>query len=134
MSRDEKRIIIFDGLCNLCDYSVRFIINKDTRAKFSFTSCQSAEGKKLQSLHGVDTIEDGTVIYVRNGSVYIKSDAALEIAKDLEGVWKHLYLFRFIPRPIRDYFYSVISRNRYRWFGRKSECLIPDEKIKQRFL
>lgn len=134
MSREQKRIIIFDGVCNLCDHSVHFIINRDCRARFSFASCQSAEGKKFQAIHGLDTIEDGTVIYIRNDNVYIKSDAVLEIARDLDGVWKYLYLFRFIPKPIRDYFYSVISKNRYKWLGRKNECLIPDENIKKRFL
>jgi predicted DCC family thiol-disulfide oxidoreductase YuxK len=129
-----KRIILFDGLCNLCDFSVQFIIKNDLSAKFAFTSCQSKEGKKLQILHGVDTIGDGTVIYIRGDDVFTKSDAALEITRDLDAPWKHFYLLRFVPGPIRDFFYTVIARNRYRLLGKKSTCFIPNENLEERFL
>lgn len=83
---------------------------------------------------GVDTLNDGTVILLRNDQVYVHSDAALQIAKNLDGVWRFLYVFRFLPKPIRDYLYSIISKNRYRWFGKKNECLLPDDDLSKRFL
>ncbi len=83
---------------------------------------------------GVDTLQDGTVILLKKDQVYVNSDAALHIAKDLDGLWRFLYLFRIIPKPVRDFLYSIISKNRYRWFGKKKECLLPDNRIKERFL
>ncbi len=134
MSRTDQPIIIFDGVCNLCEFSVRFIVKNDRRARFRFVSAQSEKGKVLQRRCGVDTLADGTVILLENDQVYIKSDAALQIAKNLDGIWKFLYILRFIPKPVREYFYAIISKNRYQWFGKKQECLLPDKNLKQRFL
>lgn len=134
MEKTDQPIIIFDGVCNLCEYSVRFIVKNDRQARFKFVSAQSERGKVLQRLYGVDTLQDGTVILLKNGQVYVKSDAAVEIAKDLDGLWRFLHVFKFIPKPVRDFIYSIISKNRYRWFGNKNECLLPDNNIKERFL
>lgn len=134
MRKTDQPIVIFDGVCNLCEFSVRFIVKHDRQAKFKFVSAQSDKGKVLQRLCGVDTLNDGTVILLRNDQVYVHSDAALQIAKNLDGLWRFLYVFRFIPKPIRDYFYSIISKNRYRWFGKRNECLLPDDDLKKRFL
>lgn len=134
MSKSDQPVIIFDGVCNLCEFSVRFIVKHDRRARFKFASAQSEKGKALQRMCGVDTLNDGTVILLRNDQVYVHSDAALQIAKNLDGVWRFLYVFRFLPKPIRDYLYSIISKNRYRWFGKKDECLLPDDVLCKRFL
>ena len=134
MSRTDQPIIIFDGVCNLCEFSVRFIVKNDRQARFRFVSAQSEKGKALQRRCGVDTLADGTVILLENDRVHIRSDAALQIAKNLDGVWRFLYILRFIPKPVREFFYSIISKNRYRWFGKKQECLLPDKNLKQRFL
>lgn len=132
--KTEQAIIIFDGVCNLCEYSVQFIIKNDRRAKFTFISAQSDKGKFFQRLHGVNTLRDGTVILLKDHQVFVKSDAAVEIARDLDGLWRLLYFFKFIPKPARDYLYSIVSKNRYRWFGKKKECLLPDDTMKDRFL
>ena len=134
MKKTHQPIIIFDGVCNLCEYSVQFIVKHDRQARFKFVSAQSEKGKVLQCIYGVDTLQDGTVILLKNGQVYVKSDAAVEIAKDHDGLWRFLHVFTFIPKPARDLVYSVISQNRYRWFGKKNECLLPDNNIKDRFL
>lgn len=134
MKKTDQPIIIFDGVCNLCEYSVQFIVKYDRHGRFKFVSAQSEKGKVLQRLHGVDTLQEGTVILLKGDYVYIKSDAAIEIAKDLDGLWRFLYVLKFIPKPVRDFIYSIISKNRYRWFGKKSECLLPDNNIKERFL
>jgi len=134
VKKTEQPIIIFDGVCNLCEYSVQFIVKHDRQARFRFVSAQSESGKVLQRTYGVDTLRDGTVILLKDDQVYVKSDAAVKIAKDLDGLWSILYIFNFIPRPVRDFIYSKISKNRYRWFGKKNECLLPDSSIKERFL
>jgi len=134
MEKTNQPLIIFDGVCNLCEYSVQFIVKNDRQARFKFVSAQSERGKELQSLHGVDTLKDGTVILLKNDLVYLKSDAAVEIAKDLDGLWRFLHVFKFIPKPVRDLVYSIISKNRYLWFGKKNACLLPDKNIKDRFL
>jgi predicted DCC family thiol-disulfide oxidoreductase YuxK len=134
VKKTDQPIIIFDGVCNLCEYSVQFIVKHDRQARFKFVSAQSERGKVLQRIYGVDTLQDGTVILLKNGKVYVKSDAAVEIAKDLDGLWRFLHVFTFIPKPARDLVYSVISQNRYRWFGKKNDCLLPDNNIKDRFL
>jgi predicted DCC family thiol-disulfide oxidoreductase YuxK len=134
MEKTERHLIIFDGVCNLCEYSLLFIIKNDRQSRFTFVSAQSDRGKELQRLHGVDTLKDGTVILLKNDQVYVKSDAAVEIAKDLDGLWRLLYILKLIPKPVRDRVYSIISKNRYRWFGQKKECMLPDKNIKDRFL
>ena len=134
MGKIDQPIIIFDGVCNLCEYSVRFIVKNDRQARFKFVSAQSEKGKVLQRMCGVDTLNDGTVILLRNDQVYVHSDAALQIAKNLDGLWRFLYVFKFIPKPARDYFYSIISKNRYWWFGKRNECLFPDDDLTKRFL
>ena len=130
----DQPIIIFDGVCNLCAYSVKFIVKNDRHARFKFVSAQSEKGKVLQHKCGVDTLQDGTVILLKNDQVYIKSDAALQIAKDLDGLWRFLYVFKFMPKPAREFFYSIISKNRYRWFGKRNECPFPENNMKERFL
>ncbi|KJS00598.1 MAG: hypothetical protein VR65_12380 [Desulfobulbaceae bacterium BRH_c16a] len=134
MEKTDQPLIIFDGVCNLCEYSVKFIVKNDRQARFKFVSAQSDRGKELQRLHGVDIFKDGSVILLKNDQVYVKSDAVVEIAKDLEGLWRFLHVFKFIPKPVRDLVYSIISKNRYRWFGRKNQCLLSDKNIKDRFL
>ena len=134
MKKTDQPIIIFDGICNLCEYSVQFIVKNDRQAKFKFISAQSERGKVLQRIYGVDTLQDGTVILLKNDQVFVKSDAAVEIAKDLDGLCRFLLVFKYIPKPTRDFVYAVISQNRYRWFGKKNECLLPDNNIKDRFL
>lgn len=130
----SQPIIIFDGVCNLCEVSVQFIIKRDRHEKFKFVAAQSRKGMVLQQLYGVDTLLEGTVILLKGNQAYVKSDAAVEIAKDLDFPWNFLQVCKFIPKPVRDFIYSTISTNRYRWFGRKRECLLPDDNIRKRFL
>ena len=134
MEKTDQPIIIFDGVCNLCEYSIQFIVNHDRQARFKFVSAQSERGKVFQRIYGVDTLQDGTVILLKGDQVYVKSDAAVEIAKDLDGLWRFLSVYKFILKPARNFIYSIISKNRYRWFGKKNECLLPDNNIKERFL
>ena len=134
MNRIEKSIVVFDGVCNLCEDSVSFIIARDPNAKFKFVSAQSPLGIDLQDRYGIDAIKDETVILIKDDKVYTHSDAGLEIAKDLKGSWKYLHYAKVVPKPIRNWVYSTIAENRYKWFGQKNECMIPTQDIKVRFL
>jgi len=134
MKQLEEPIVVFDGVCNLCEDSVAFIIARDPEAKFKFVSAQSPIGKEIQERYGIDAIDDETVILIKNGKVFTHSDASLEISKDLTGPWRLLRYAKAVPRPIRNRVYSIIAKNRYKWFGKKNECMLPSPEIKARFL
>ncbi len=131
---EENNVIIFDGVCNLCNATVRFIIVRDAQGVFKFTSAQSECGQKLlrENNYSFEILE--SVILLKDGNLLKKSAAALEIAAALDGVWRYLMVLRFIPLPIRDAIYDWIARNRYRWFGKRDLCMIPSETQKTRFL
>ncbi len=128
-----QRIILFDGICNFCSSSVQFIIKRDPDLKFQFASLQSNEGKQLLIEHQISTDMDSMVL-IEKGCVYTKSSAALRIAKELNGAYQLLSIFLVIPKPVRDIFYTILAKNRYRWFGKKDQCMIPKPEDKQRFL
>lgn len=136
MNRPQKEnpVILFDGVCNLCNCAVVFIINRDRSARYKFASLQSETAKKIISEFSIspDTID--SIILVENGKYYIKSTAAIKIGMKLGALWPLVYIFMWIPRAIGDYLYDVIARNRYRWFGKKQQCMIPSKEIENRFL
>jgi predicted DCC family thiol-disulfide oxidoreductase YuxK len=128
--------ILFDGVCNLCNASINFIIDRDKHNKFAFAPLQSVAGSKILHEHAV-AIPDGdfdSIILVKNNKVYKKSSAALEIARDLSGLWPVFYVFKIVPSPIRDIFYDLIARNRYKLFGRSDTCRMPTPELQQKFL
>lgn len=128
-----ERIILFDGVCNLCNGSVQFIINRDPKGKFKFASLQSEVGKQLLRKYAVR--EDvNSIVFIEGGKCYIQSEAVLRVAKNLAGAWKLLHIFLLIPRPIRDFFYHLIANNRYRWFGARENCMLPTPGLQERFL
>lgn len=129
-----QNLILFDGVCNLCTSSVRFIIRHDREAVFKFLSIQSELGRELYSAAGFDPDDFNTLVLLTGGRTLARSDAALEIVKQFAGVWRMFAVFRIVPSPLRDWVYGVIARNRYRWFGRHDTCMIPTEDIRQRFL
>jgi predicted DCC family thiol-disulfide oxidoreductase YuxK len=114
----QKHTVVFDGGCNLCAGTVRFIARRDPRAVFVFVPMQSAEGKALIAEHRVAETDCDTLLLIKNGRVHVRSDAALEITRDLSGAWFLFRIFLVLPRCARDYFYNLVARNRYRWFGR----------------
>ncbi|MBE4910221.1 thiol-disulfide oxidoreductase DCC family protein [Bacillus luteolus] len=128
-----RRIILFDGECNFCDQSVQFIIKRDPKGDFKFASLQSETGKELLSKYNASKSID-SIILIEDGHCYYKSSAALRICKKLKGAWKLLYLFIILPRPLRDFFYDIIARNRYKWFGKNESCRIPSPEERKRFL
>jgi len=127
-------VVFFDGVCNLCNWSVDFVIRRDPKGVFKFASLQSDVAAKLLVAHDVDPEALQTIILLKNNRVYYRSDAVLEICKDLSGLWPLLSVFRVIPRSIRDAVYLLISRNRYRWFGQRDTCRVPTPQEQERFL
>lgn len=130
----DKKIILFDGVCNLCDYSVQYIIKKDTNDKFRFVSLQSTLGKEIINYLGISKQNiDSIVLYIPQKAYYYKSGAVLEIAGELPYLnW--FRIFKIIPAGLRDFVYEYIAKNRYKWYGKKSECMIPTPEIKAKFL
>lgn len=131
----SDRIIIFDGVCNLCNWAVRFIIKRDSKGVFKFTSSQSELGQALLRKYqlGVETTSE-SVFLIQNDQALKESAAALEIAAALDGFWKTLVIFRLIPKPVRDKLYKWVARNRYRWFGKRDVCMLPGDEFRSRFL
>jgi predicted DCC family thiol-disulfide oxidoreductase YuxK len=127
-------IVLFDGVCNLCSGAVQFIIARDSRSRFQFSSLQSAFAQRELSNRGLGGRPLSTIVLLKEGKTLQKSDAVLEIARHLGGAWPVLYAFKVIPRVIRDYVYDVIARNRYRWFGKKDACWLPTPALRARFL
>ncbi len=129
-----ERIILFDGVCNLCNSSVQFVINRDPKGKFHFAALQSPFAQELLRNHGMLGQELYSIIFIKNGKVYERSRAALEVARNLTGLWPLLYLFVVVPPFIRNAVYDWVAGNRYKWFGERNECMIPTPELKSRFL
>ena len=130
-----KKIILFDGVCNLCNGAVLWIIRRDQRDVFRFASLQSEVGGELTRSRQIDTDRVDSIILIDPGvAYYIKSDAALEIARELKGYRILPVLFGWIPKTLRDAVYDLVARNRYRLFGKKKECMVPTPELKGKFL
>ncbi len=131
----DKKIILFDGVCNLCDSVVQFIIRHDKRDLFRFLPLQSDTGQALLKQLGLQEQElDSIILYEPGKAYYYKSAAALEIAKSLGGVFSLATIFHIIPKNLRNALYDYIARNRYKWYGKKDECMVPTAEIRSKFL
>jgi len=130
----KKPVILFDGVCNLCNNAVQFIIRHDPDEKFLFASLQSEFGQQLMKHYNLPLENFNSFILLQNNKVFNKSTGALKVAKQIKGSWKLLYIFIIVPKFIRDAVYTWIANNRYKWFGKKDACMIPTPQIKARFL
>ena len=129
-----KNLVLFDGVCNFCNNSVVFIIKRDAQAKFQFASLQSDVGQLVLKKYNLPSEEYESIVLVNEDKVFTKSTAALRIAKDLNGLWSLFYFFIIVPKPLRDWVYGVVAANRYKWFGKRDACMIPDDSTQTRFL
>ena len=135
MQEKEFYIIFFDGVCNLCNSAIQFIIKHDKNRSFRYASLQSELGRKFLEERNLDSKELDSMILVKpNEAYYYKSTAALYIAKKLSGFYPILSIFLIIPKFIRDFIYDFIAKNRYKWFGKKSNCMIPTTEQQSLFL
>ncbi|GEM55383.1 thiol-disulfide oxidoreductase [Flavobacterium branchiophilum NBRC 15030 = ATCC 35035] len=131
----NKKIILFDGVCNLCEASVLFVIEHDINDVFRFVALDSEKGKNiLNTIHLDRNKVDSIVLYVAENQYYIKSDAAIEIALHFDGLWNIMVVFKIIPKVVRNVIYDFVAKNRYKWFGKKESCLMPNPSLKNKFL
>jgi predicted DCC family thiol-disulfide oxidoreductase YuxK len=132
---EDKKIIIFDGVCNLCNSSINYVIDNDNDDHFRFVTLQSDLGLVIQDKLNIDKKSlDSIILYIPNDRYYVRSTAALKIMNDFSGIWKLTQIFYAIPLFIRDYIYNTVAKNRYNWFGKKENCRIPTPKLKKKFL
>jgi predicted DCC family thiol-disulfide oxidoreductase YuxK len=127
-------VVLFDGVCNFCDGTVSFIIAHDPHAYFRFAALQSPVAYRLLERCASPLYAPDSLVLVESGKYYTRSTAALRIARRLRSPWFLLYGLIVVPRPIRDALYDWFARNRYRWFGKRDECLVPDTDMRRRFL
>ncbi len=130
---EDYPIVLFDGVCHLCDRGVRFILKRDHDARFHFAPLQSALGKELLEKHGLPPDSLDGIVLMERGTAHTQSSAALRIAGQLTFPWRTGILFLAVPKLLRDAVYGVVARNRYRWFGKRDACMIPDPRWKDRF-
>ena len=130
----HKHIILYDGYCELCSRSIRFVIKRDVQKRFTYLPLQSEEGKALLKQHNITHVSDNTFVYIENEKANVKSTAALRVCKHLKGV-KWLSVFLIVPKFIRDFVYSIVAKYRYKWFGKREECFLiapPQPSPKER--
>ncbi|KAA3622239.1 MAG: thiol-disulfide oxidoreductase DCC family protein [Bacteroidetes bacterium] len=135
MNMEENlKVVLFDGVCNLCNGSVQFVLKRDKKGIFKFASLQSDFGQNILTKYGLPTDDYNSFVLVEGDRIFTRSTAALRVTRHLDGLWKFLYSFMIIPAPIRDAVYGIIARNRYRMFGKREACMIPQPEWKARFL
>lgn len=132
--KDLHNLILFDGVCNLCNGFVQFVVNHDRSDRFMFGALQSSAAKLLLSGKDLDPADLSTVLYLKGDRLLVRSSAALHIFKDLGGFWSLAYAFMIVPRPLRDMVYNWVARNRYRWFGKRESCMLPTPALRAKFL
>lgn len=128
-----NKIILFDGVCNVCNKSVQFVIKRDNKNIFQFASLQSNFGQKMIKKYRIHPNMNSLVL-IDEDACYFESTAALKICKQLNGFWKFMYIFIIVPAPIRNFVYRIIAKNRYKWFGRTRSCPVYPPEIRKKFI
>lgn len=129
-----KSVIVFDGVCMLCNRWVQFIIRHDKQEQFLFASMQSAQGQQLLEQYGLNPLDPFSFLLVDHERGYMNTDAIIRVLTRLSSVWTLIGVLRIIPAVIRDWVYRVVARNRYRWFGKRDSCMVPSDEIASRFI
>lgn len=131
---EKEPLLLFDGVCNLCNNAVQFVIKHDNSQSIYFASLQSETGKHYLQKARLPTKELKSLIFIDKGTIHTRSSGALQMSKYLNYPWKIAYVFILFPKPLRDLVYNLIAKNRYKWFGKKEECMIPTPSVKARFV
>lgn len=129
-----EALILFDGICNFCNASVQFVIKRDAAGYFKYAPLQGQTGQRILAENKRPVNDFDSFILYEQGRIYQKSTAALRVARKLNGFWPLLYVFIIVPPFIRNFFYGIIAKNRYKLFGKKDDCMIPSPEIRSRFL
>jgi predicted DCC family thiol-disulfide oxidoreductase YuxK len=133
--KENHKIILFDGVCNLCNGAIQFVIKHDRKNVFRYAPLQGEIGKKLLAERNMDPKEVDSIVLIEPGvAYYTKSSAALKIGQEFGGAWKMLGLFEWVPEKISNFIYDFIAGNRYQWFGKKEECMVPTPTLREKFL
>lgn len=127
-------IILFDGICNLCNSSVQFIIKHDKKKQFRFASLQSTFGQSVLKKYNLPDNDFTSFILLENENLYTRSTAALKIFKHLNGIWPFFYAFIVVPKNLRDWGYNIVAKNRYKWFGKQESCWVPTPELQSLFI
>lgn len=131
---EKGAILLFDGVCNLCNATVQFVLERDSRDHVRFAALQSDVGRRVLRAHGIPDDELSSLVLVEDDRVYLRSDAALRLARRLDRPWPLLWWLRWIPTAVRDRVYDWIATHRYRWFGKRETCAVPTAENRARFL
>lgn len=131
---ESPKVVLFDGVCNLCNSSVQFLIRNDKSNKLKFASLQSDFGQNVLLDYHKDSNDFDSFIYLRDNRLLEKSTAALYVIKDLGGIYSVLFVFIFVPAFIRNALYSYVAKNRYRWFGKREQCMMPTTNLQDKFI
>lgn len=127
-------IVYFDGVCNLCNSAINFLIDQDKKQNLKFASLQSEAGEEVLRRFALPSDDYDSFLFLKGDQLFQKSEAVLEIVKLLGGAWPLLAVFKIIPRLVRDWMYTQVAQNRYKWFGKRDECRLPTPELKARFL
>ena len=125
--------MLFDGVCNFCNTTVRFVLAYNRAENIQFSPLQSDFAKQLLAQHNLSSDDMNTVVFIEDNKAYTRSTAAFQISKHLIYPWKAIYYFKFVPKSITDWIYDLIAKNRYSWFGKKNQCMVPKPEWRERF-
>ena len=131
---EEHPVILFDGVCNYCNAMINFIIKQDKKKVFKYAALQSDAGRRLLEKYNIDWEKNDSFVVIKDGTAYERSSAALRLYNRLPWYWKWTQLFWIFPKFIRDAVYNIVAKNRYKWFGKRDECMIPTPEVRERFL
>ncbi len=135
METNQKKILLFDGVCNLCNNAVQYVIKRDKNDLYRYAALQSDIGRKLTAERHIDTSQVDSIILIEPGvAYYTKSAAALKIAKSFGGLWGFAAILEWIPESLSNVVYDFVAKNRYRWYGKKEACMVPTPELKAKFL
>ncbi len=134
MLSSDHHIILFDGVCNYCNSMVNFVLLQDKKKKFLFAPLQSVAAQKLLEEYHLPKSDFDSFVFIDDGKTYLSSSAALKVMGKLPWYWQWTQVFWIIPKPLRNWVYSIIAKNRYKWFGKKEVCMVPTPEVRSRFL
>jgi predicted DCC family thiol-disulfide oxidoreductase YuxK len=128
------QVVLFDGVCNFCNHSINFVIKRDRKNLLKFAALQSEAGLQLMEQYGLSATNLQSFIFIEKGKAFDKSTAALKVCKYLGAAWPLCYGFIIVPKVIRDGLYNFVAKNRYKWFGKQNECMVPTPAVRAKFL